>query len=95
MIPFVADAKTEEEKACLKLFKVDFNIKENAERHHTSEYEMTRHHYSDGKMRDPKAVLRRGEPFDITLDFDREFDRAKDDIKLIFEVSKYYSNIGN
>ena len=85
---YFLDAKTEEEKSCLKLFKADFNIQENAARHHTSDYDLTRGHFMDGKMHDAKPVFRRGEPFDITLNFDRTFDKNRDDIKLVFEVGE-------
>ena len=57
----------------LKTVSVDLPAK-NRENHHTTEYE------GDG------VILRRGQEFEIMLEFDREFDEEKDNIRLTFET---------
>ncbi|KAK7497706.1 hypothetical protein BaRGS_00011101, partial [Batillaria attramentaria] len=63
----------------LTVQNIDFNIKENAKKHHTSQY-----HCVKGK--DGQPVLRRGEVFHITLTFNRRYLRKKDDLHFIFEA---------
>lgn len=63
----------------LKVESIDFNIALNGEPHHTSEYE-------DGGLN--QLVVRRGQPFDIDINFSRPYIKEKDDIKLIFQFGK-------
>lgn len=55
---------------------VDLNIFTNSRNHHTNEYDISE------KSRD--LVVRRGQTFDITIDFNKEYDPKKDDLKLVF-----------
>ncbi|GFS07385.1 hemocyte protein-glutamine gamma-glutamyltransferase-like, partial [Elysia marginata] len=68
------DVKTLTVKSC------DFNIKENGKAHNTGSYEIS------SSWKDPQLVVRRGQPFNIDLKFNREYDPAQDDLKLVFEV---------
>ncbi|XP_069113004.1 hemocyte protein-glutamine gamma-glutamyltransferase-like isoform X3 [Argopecten irradians] len=71
-----------EVKKMITVEAVRFNIQQNVKAHHTDEYELT-----DKKADNPKGlslVVRRGQPFTIDIDFDREFDEEKEDLKLIF-----------
>ena len=84
-----SEAKTEEEKTVLKVLNVSFNVHENAIKHNTSQYEITEVRTDeDGTEPTPQLVVRRGESFDISIDFDRAFNKDKDDIKLVFETSE-------
>lgn len=65
----------------LKVESIDFNIALNGEPHHTSEYE-------DGGLN--QLVVRRGQPFDIDINFSRPYIKEKDDFKLIFQFGKLF-----
>ncbi|XP_060082319.1 protein-glutamine gamma-glutamyltransferase K-like, partial [Ylistrum balloti] len=71
----------------LTVKSVRFNIEDNSRAHHTDEYALTQK--SDGKA--ASLVVRRGQPFDIDIDFDRAFDEEKEDLKLIFATGKFPS----
>ncbi|KAJ8303349.1 hypothetical protein KUTeg_019745 [Tegillarca granosa] len=71
----------------LKIEKCHYNITKNTETHHTSDYSITEPSYRrDGPL--PQLVVRRGQPFDVTLELTRPYDSKKDDLKLIFEFGK-------
>ena len=73
------------------MLDVDFNITDNCRRHRTYFYEITELRTDeDGKKCEPQLVVRRGQQFDITLNFDRPFDGTKDDLRLIFDVGKEF-----
>ena len=74
------DFKNKVEEVLLKVVGVDLMIAANAKAHHTDRYESTQ-----VVILDPHLVVRRGEPFDIVIRFDRPFDSSKDDIQLIFD----------
>ncbi|XP_046550892.1 protein-glutamine gamma-glutamyltransferase K-like [Haliotis rubra] len=61
---------------------IDFNIAENTVAHHTSEYDIT----DPEETEEPKLVVRRGQPFDISITFNRPYDKKKDDLKLVFQA---------
>eukprot|EP00918_Siedleckia_nematoides_P033728 GHVU01073272.1.p1 GENE.GHVU01073272.1~~GHVU01073272.1.p1 ORF type:complete len:769 (-),score=118.27 GHVU01073272.1:951-3257(-) len=82
------EARTEDEKAVLKVESVNFNIAENTAAHYTNQYEITEEREVDGKKIEPQLVIRRGQSFDITITFDRAFNQDKDEIKLIFETGE-------
>ncbi|XP_033754204.1 hemocyte protein-glutamine gamma-glutamyltransferase-like isoform X2 [Pecten maximus] len=63
---------------------VRFNIQDNTRAHHTDEYDLTENGES--------LVVRRGQPFSIDIDFDREFDENKEDLTLIFAIGKLPSS---
>jgi hypothetical protein len=66
----------------LHVFSVDLHPKQNAVEHHTKRYELVH-------LPEPKAVLRRGEPFTISITFkDRAFNLEKDNVRLIFDFGK-------
>jgi hypothetical protein len=68
-------------KAALKVDSVDILIAENGKDHHTFDYEM---------MERPvgaNLVIRRGQPFNLGLKFNRNFDPATDAVFLIFTVA--------
>ena len=65
-------------------------MEENAKHHHTDKYEVTEWRTDpSGRSLAPQLVVRRGEPFDILIKFDRPYDTYKDDIKLVFTTGKY------
>ncbi|KAK3741947.1 hypothetical protein RRG08_024693 [Elysia crispata] len=70
------DAKTLTVKSC------DLKIRENCRAHNTWRYEITL------ERKNPKLVVRRGQPFDLELEFNREYDPAQDDLKLVFEAGE-------
>lgn len=81
-------AKTEDEKQALKVTAVNFNVLENTRNHRTDKYENTEDRVENGKTLPAQLVVRRGQPFDLSIKFDRPYDKAKDDLKLIFDVGK-------
>lgn len=90
IISLFPDAKSEDAKKVLKVASVDLNIDDNCLDHHTDCYEITqKERISDSTSHQRQLVVRRGEPFDITITFDRPFEEGKDDIKLIFDVGKF------
>ncbi|ESO96923.1 hypothetical protein LOTGIDRAFT_231723 [Lottia gigantea] len=66
----------------LQVEKVDYNIRQNTPRHNTDLFEITQ----DDETPDPQLVVRRGTPFDITLTFNKPYDKNNDDLRLVFET---------
>lgn len=62
-------------------------IEENANQHNTYKFDMTDPD-SDLAADDLRLVVRRGQFFDIGIDFNRGFDKEKDDIRLVFEYGR-------
>lgn len=60
---------------------VDILIAENGKDHHTFDYEMME------RPVDANLVVRRGQPFNLVLKFNRNFDPATDAVSLIFTVA--------
>jgi hypothetical protein len=69
-------------KKPLKILAVDLNIEENAEQHHTDEYEVTQ---GEGGAK-KELVLRRGQAFSFHIHLDRHYERRNDDINIIFKT---------
>lgn len=64
---------------------VDFHVTENCKNHHTDQF----HIVENGTL-----VIRRGQPFMVTLSFNEEFDASKHELKFMFLIGKYFfSNI--
>ena len=68
-------------KAALKVDSVDILIAENGKDHHTFDYEMME------RPVDANLVIRRGQPFNLGLKFNRNFDPATDAVSLIFTAA--------
>ncbi|XP_064640895.1 hemocyte protein-glutamine gamma-glutamyltransferase-like [Lineus longissimus] len=79
------DIRGDDEKV-LKIQSIDFNIPANATAHHTDDYELTIHREENGRRYAPWLVVRRGQPFDITLLCNRPFNKETDDFCLVFEL---------
>ena len=61
---------------------MDYQVGNNVVEHHTDEYEITQ----TGQERPPQLVVRRGQPFEVQLKLDREFNKEADKIKIIMEI---------
>ena len=61
---------------------MDYQVVNNAVEHHTDEYEITQ----PGQERPPQLVVRRGQPFEVQLKLDREFNKGTDKIKIIMDT---------
>ncbi|XP_076469796.1 hemocyte protein-glutamine gamma-glutamyltransferase-like [Babylonia areolata] len=68
-------------KDVLQVEAVDFKVADNTRKHHTDEYDI-----AEGRF--PKLVVRRGQPFNIQIDFSRAYDTKKDDLRLVFEIGE-------
>ncbi|KAK7115370.1 protein-glutamine gamma-glutamyltransferase K-like [Littorina saxatilis] len=68
-------------KKVLGVKNVDFLVPENVTQHHTDEFDIT-------ELSKPKLVVRRGQPFNIRITFNREYDPQKDDLRLVFEIGQ-------
>lgn len=84
--PSSEEARSDDEKQVLHVKGVNFQIPENAKNHHTESYEITEERTVGLAVSPPRLVVRRGQPFDITITFDRPFDKTKDDLKLVFDA---------
>ncbi|XP_046566653.1 protein-glutamine gamma-glutamyltransferase K-like [Haliotis rubra] len=67
----------------LHVTNLDLNISENTKQHHTDMYECTEVRGHKGA----ELVVRRGQPFLITITFDRPYDIDKNDITLLFSLA--------
>ena len=54
---------------------------ENSFDHHTAEYEQTK----PLDDQPPQLIVRRGQTFKVTLNFDRKYKEKVDDVKVAFE----------
>ena len=66
----------------VKVETVDYQVATNTVEHHTDEYEITQ----IGQERPPQLVVRRGQPYEVQLKLDREFNKGTDKIKIIMEI---------
>ncbi len=74
---------------------MDFLARENSVSHHTDKYELAENRLSDDlQLLPPQLVIRRGDPFDIAVTFNRPFNKAKDDIKLVFSCGRLINVFG-
>lgn len=91
-----SDEDEEDEKASkeelakdLHVVSVDVKITENCEKHRTSQYSCTKARKNqDGVSLPPELVVRRGQPFRITVKFNQPFLREKHGMQLIFITGK-------
>ncbi|KAH8020068.1 hypothetical protein HPB51_023951 [Rhipicephalus microplus] len=63
----------------LQVRYVDLHVAENAEQHRTDEFQLT-------KGTDPVLVVRRGDPFRLTIDLSRHFNPDRDTLAFVFTV---------
>lgn len=60
----------------LNIEDVNLNILSNSKEHHTNEYSIT----ENGRH----LIVRRGQHFDISIEFNKKYDTKTDDLKLVF-----------
>nr|KAG5707191.1 hypothetical protein BaRGS_017875 [Batillaria attramentaria] len=73
-------AEVEVEKLeVLTVKDLDLHIKDNAKKHRTSRYHCV-------TTKDNQPVLRRGQEFELTLTFNRKYQKDKDDLHLMLEA---------
>ncbi|XP_033729965.1 hemocyte protein-glutamine gamma-glutamyltransferase-like, partial [Pecten maximus] len=76
---------SEEVKDLIVITGVKFDVNDDTVTHHTLKYDLTdRRQGKDGLL-----VVRRGQPFQMTITCDRPYDPEKDDIKLIFQTGDH------
>ncbi|CAG5134109.1 unnamed protein product [Candidula unifasciata] len=68
-------------KKVLTVIEVDFKIEINSKAHHTNKFAVSRLNSPN-----PQLVVRRGQPFAVTVTFSRPYDEKTDDLKLVFET---------
>lgn len=98
---YKGDEDEEDEKASkeelakdLHVVSVDVKITENCEKHRTSQYSCTKARKNqDGVSLPPELVVRRGQPFRITVKFNQPFLREKHGMQLIFITGKKESKL--
>ena len=59
---------------------VDYHCEENAKEHRTSDYDMA--------ILENKLIVRRGQQFKITVEFDRIYEEKADKISLTFDIGE-------
>ncbi|XP_046549070.1 protein-glutamine gamma-glutamyltransferase K-like isoform X1 [Haliotis rubra] len=72
----------------LHVTNLDLNIAENTKQHHTDMYECTEVRGRE----EAELVVRRGQPFLITITFDRPYDIDKNDITLMLSLASDENN---
>ncbi|XP_060082318.1 hemocyte protein-glutamine gamma-glutamyltransferase-like [Ylistrum balloti] len=72
----------EEVKDLIDITAVKFNVYDDTFTHHTLLYELTDQH----RGKDAFLIVRRGQPFQMTITCDRPYDPEKDELKLIFQT---------
>ena len=70
----------EEIKKLIQVLDLNLNIEENTIQHYTSEYSFK----NDAK----NLVVRRGNGFNINIQFDRAYSKDHDDIRIVFETGE-------
>ena len=63
--------------------EVDLNIKENTKEHHTNKYMCTK------RKVNPSLVIRRGQPFTMTIKCDRDYNEEQNEISFYFKTGTY------
>ena len=81
------------EPTVLKVQRIDLNIRQNTRAHHTDEFDITNQQLSPYKYE--FLVVRRGQSFELTLEFDRPWDRERDDIRIVFRFGKTLNLLKN
>lgn len=70
-----------------QVVRVDLQLKDNVQRHHTSQYKInTADPY---KVVGPSIVLRRGEPLDVSVFLQKPFDKVKDQLRIELAFGSY------
>lgn len=85
------DKKASEEELAkdLHVVSVDVKITENCEKHRTAQYSCTKARKNqDGVSLPPELVVRRGQPFRITVKFNQPFLKEKHGMQIIFITGK-------
>jgi hypothetical protein len=59
---------------------VDLDVEKNSNAHHTNEYDVVEKKKS--------LVIRRGQEFNINIEFNRPYDSEKDDLRIVFQFGK-------
>ncbi|KAH9361876.1 hypothetical protein HPB48_003715 [Haemaphysalis longicornis] len=75
-VPFFPDGKSD---SIVQVQGVNLRLADNTQRHRTDDYEMT-------KGDDPVLVVRRGEPFKLTLELSRQYNVDRDALAFVFTV---------
>ena len=78
---FILDAVSSEDFD-LKVKCVNLNIDTNTKDHRTDEYSISK------ERKD--LIVRRGQPFDVSLEFNRKFDLKADYLKISFLIGMYF-----
>jgi len=64
---------------------IDLKIPENVRAHHTNEFDITDSLvYNSSEF----LVVRRGQDFVVTINFNRAYDEKKDDLRIVFQFGK-------
>ncbi|XP_033754206.1 uncharacterized protein LOC117337356 [Pecten maximus] len=79
----VSDPPEEDEKELLQVTGVNFNFDDVCKAHHTSKFNSFTEEEPD---KDQFMVVRRGQPFQITLTCDQGYNQQQHELKLIFET---------
>lgn len=87
------EAKPEDLKTVLNVSKIDLHIAANTKLHKTDKYICTKDREIDEVKEEAELVLRRGQAFKMTLTFDRPYDKARDDLRVVFNTGKIYSGV--
>ncbi|KAL5022640.1 hypothetical protein ScPMuIL_001795 [Solemya velum] len=92
--PELPEADVEELAKVLHVKSIDLCISENTVAHRTDKYDIVkeREEMKDdkptGKMLEPELVLRRGQDFNLSIEFDRPYHKDKNDLELVFKTGK-------
>lgn len=70
----------------LQVSDLDLSIEANTKAHHTDEFDITYALLSPSK--EAYLVVRRGQPFEISVDFNRPYNPEQDDLRLVFTFGK-------
>lgn len=71
----------------LQVSDLDLNIEANSKAHHTDEFDITYALLSPSK--EAFLVVRRGQAFEISVDFNRPYNPEQDDLRLVFTFGKF------
>lgn len=66
----------------INVTNVELDIHNNTKEHHTDEFDIT----EDDTRK--FLVIRRGQKFHINIEFDRDFNKKKDDLRLVFQYGR-------
>lgn len=72
----------------LKIVDIDLNISENTKEHHSENYEITMSTDDYGRPQTPRLVVRRGQPFNVTLRFNRPYNKDTDKVTIQFSLGE-------